>query len=107
MCIRDRVPSDEEIIQFFQTINDQGEIYLSKMSKGNLRAEWDVFFDTLAKVFAPTDRRNFGNISSFLQVFGFCCAHNRPINFGEILMKVIINKLGRVMNRNVQKECQS
>ena len=101
------VPSNHELTHFFQTIHYQGEIQLSKMSKGNLRAEWDLYFDTFAKVFAPTDRRNFGNISSFLQVFGFCCAHNRPINFGEILMKVIINKLGRVMNRNVQKECQS
>ena len=56
------VPSNDEIIQFFQTINYLGQIFLPKMSKGKLRIEWDVFFDTLAKVFAPTDRRNFGNI---------------------------------------------
>ena len=37
---------------------------------------------------------------------GFCCAHNRPINFGEILMKVIINKLGPVKNRNVQNNAK-
>uniref|UniRef100_A0A161XXX3 Uncharacterized protein n=1 Tax=Daucus carota subsp. sativus TaxID=79200 RepID=A0A161XXX3_DAUCS len=73
------------------------------MSKGNLKAEWDVFFDTLAKVFAPTNRKNFGNISLMLQIFGFSIAYNRRINFGKILLREIIRKMGSVTQRSVHQ----
>ncbi|XP_063944875.1 uncharacterized protein LOC135151160 isoform X1 [Daucus carota subsp. sativus] len=96
-------PSEDELRQFFQDIHYQGQIFLPKMSKGNLKAEWDVFFDTLAKVFAPTNRKNFGNISSMLQIFGFSIAYNRRINFGKILLREIIRKMGSVTQRSIQR----
>ncbi|XP_063948142.1 uncharacterized protein LOC135152228 [Daucus carota subsp. sativus] len=73
------------------------------MAKGNLKAEWDVFFDTLAKVFAPTNRKNFGNISSMLQIFGFSIAYNHRINFGKILLREIIRKMGSVKQRSIHQ----
>ena len=73
------------------------------MSKGKLKAECDVFFDILAKVFAPTTRKNFGNISSMLQIFGFCSVYNRRINFGKILLREIIMKMGPVTLRSIQR----
>ena len=79
------------------------------MTKGNLNPEWEIFFDTLAKVFSPTDRRNFHNISNILQVFGLCIAFNRPIDFGKIIMKEILRKLGPLGNHfvetNAKVEC--
>ena len=72
------------------------------MSKGNLKPEWEIFFDTLAKVFSPTDRRNFNNISNILQVFGLCIAYNHPIDFGKIILKEILRKLGPLMGRSVE-----
>ena len=75
------LPTEEETIQFFQTILYQGEIFLPRMLKGNLKPEWNLFFDTLAKVFAHTTRKNFNVISSLLQKIGFCIAHNLPVNF--------------------------
>ena len=76
------------------------------MSKGNLKAEWDMFFDTLAKVFAPTTRKNFGNISSMLQIFGFCAVYNRRINFGKILLREIIRKMGSVTQRSIHSNAK-
>ena len=46
------VPEEQELVQFFQTIEYQGDINLPKMSKGHLKPEWEIFFDTLAKVFS-------------------------------------------------------
>ena len=100
------IPSDEELVQFFQTILYQGEIYLPKMLKDNLKPEWDLFFDTLAKVFAPTTRRNFNNISSLLQKIGFCIAYNRPINFGKLILQEILRKLGPLRSRSVQENAK-
>ena len=71
-----------------------------------MKAEWDVFFDTLAKVFAPTTRKNFGNISSMLQIFGFCAVYNRRINFGKILLREIIRKMGSVTLRSVLRDAK-
>ena len=95
-------PEEPELMQFFETIQYQGEIHLSKMTKGKLKPEWEIFFDTLAKVFSPTDRRNFHNISNILQVFGVCIAFNRPIDFGKIILKEILRKLGPLASRNVE-----
>ena len=103
------IPEEPELVQFFQTILYQGEIQLSKMIKGKLKPEWEIFFDTLAKVFSPTDRRHFQNISNILQVFGLCIAFNRPIDFGKIILKEILRKLGplgsRSMETNAKFEC--
>ena len=96
------VPDEPELVQFFQTIQYQGDINLPKMSKGHLKPEWEIFFDTLAKVFSPTDRRNFHNISNILQVFGLCIAYNRPIDFGKIILKEILRKMGPLMSRSVE-----
>ncbi|KAL1818287.1 hypothetical protein ACET3Z_013156 [Daucus carota] len=96
-------PTSAELTQFFQDIHYQGQIFLPRMSKSKLKAEWDVFFDTLAKVFAPTTRQNFHNISSMLQIFGFSVAYNRRINFGKILLKEIIRKMGSVSQRSIHE----
>ncbi|KAK1403702.1 hypothetical protein POM88_003307 [Heracleum sosnowskyi] len=48
----DRIPSNVELIQFFNSIHYQGPLELPKLSKANLVCECDVFFDTLAKVFS-------------------------------------------------------
>ena len=60
-------------------------------------------------MFIPTDRRNFHNISNILQVFGLCIAFNRPIDFGKIIMKEILRKLGPLGNHfvetNAKVEC--
>ena len=95
------LPTEDEITQFFQTILYQGEIFLPRMLKSNLKPEWDIFFDTLAKVFAPTTRKNFNVISSLLQKIGFCIAHNRPVNFGKLILQVILTKLGPLRSRSV------
>ena len=96
------LPTEEEITQFFQTILYQGEIFLPRMLKGNLKPEWDLFFDTLAKVFAPTTRKNFNVISSLLQKIGFCIAHNHQVNYGKLILKEILTKLGPLRSRSVQ-----
>ncbi|KAL1805072.1 hypothetical protein ACET3Z_028140 [Daucus carota] len=95
-------PEEPELMQFFETIQYQGEIHLSKMTKGKLKPEWEIFFDTLAKVFSPTDRRNFHNISNILQVFGVCIAFNRQIDFGTTILKEILRKMGPLGSRNVE-----
>ncbi|KAL1802846.1 hypothetical protein ACET3Z_031493 [Daucus carota] len=95
------LPTEDEITQFFQTILYQGEIFLPRLFKSNLKPEWDIFFDTLAKVFAPTTRKNFNVISSLLQKIGFCIAHNRPVNFGKLILQAILTKLGPLRSRSV------
>ena len=72
------------------------------MLKGNLKPEWDLFFDTLAKVFAPTTRKNFNVITSLLKKIGFCIAYNRPINFGKLILQSILTKLGPLRSWSVQ-----
>ncbi|XP_063946073.1 uncharacterized protein LOC135151518 [Daucus carota subsp. sativus] len=72
------------------------------MTKGKLKPEWEIFFDTLAKVFSPTDRRNFHNISNILQVFGVCIGFNRQIDFGTTILKEILRKMGPLGSRNVE-----
>ena len=100
------IPTDAEITQFFQNILYQGEIHLPRMLKGNLKPEWDLFFDSLAKVFSPTTRSNFNIISSLLQVIGFCIVHNRPINFGKSILQSILQKLGPLRSQSVEQNAR-
>ena len=100
------LPTEDEITQFFQTILYQGEINLPRMLKSNLKPEWDLFFDTLARVFAPTTRKNFNVITSLLQKIGFCIAFNRPINFGKLILQSILTKLGPLRNRSVEQNAK-
>lgn len=61
-------PTQDEITQFFQFIQYQGEISSSGMQKKFLVPEWEYFFDTLAKAFSPTTKNNFTNITNILQL---------------------------------------
>lgn len=97
------LPTVPEIINFFQFIEYQGEINLVKMSKAQLVSEWDYVFDTLAKDFSPTTKRNFNNISSLLQHIGYAVAHNTKINFGKSLLKEIIKKMGSSQSRDLSQ----
>ncbi|KAL1811625.1 hypothetical protein ACET3Z_021690 [Daucus carota] len=100
------LPTEAELTNFFETILYQGEINLPRMLKGNLKPEWDLFFDTLAKVFAPTTRKNFNVITSLLQKIGFSIVYNRPINFGKLILQAIISKLGPLRNRSVEQNAK-
>uniref|UniRef100_A0A166CZM5 Aminotransferase-like plant mobile domain-containing protein n=1 Tax=Daucus carota subsp. sativus TaxID=79200 RepID=A0A166CZM5_DAUCS len=97
----EEVPTKDELIQFFQTIQYQGVIKLSKMLKNKLVPEWDYFFNTMAKVFAPTTSKSFNNITSLLQIIGFCITHNRRINFGRMILITIIKRLGTFASRQL------
>ena len=101
-----KLPTEDEITQFFQTILYQDEINLPRMLKSNLKPEWDLSFDTLARVFAPTTRKNFNVITSLLQKIGFCIAFNRPINFGKLILQSILTKLGPLRNRSVEQNAK-
>ena len=67
------IPEEPELVQFFQTILYQGEIQLSKMIKGKLKPEWEIFFDTLAKVLSPTDRRISQHIQHTASIWSMYC----------------------------------
>ena len=68
------LPSDQELLTFFQNINYQGQIDLTRLSKSNLVSEWDCFFDSLVKAFANCTKTSFHNISSrLINVHWICC----------------------------------
>ncbi|KAK1369616.1 hypothetical protein POM88_035708 [Heracleum sosnowskyi] len=79
------LPSEADLIQFFTNIHYQGQVDLVKLSKSNLVGEWDLLFDTLAKVFSNCTKTNFHNIHSLLQNIGFAVANNLRINFGHLI----------------------
>ncbi|KAL8090000.1 hypothetical protein AgCh_039456 [Apium graveolens] len=87
------LPSDNEISNFFHAINYQGVINLTKLSKSNLVSEWDIFFDTLSKVFANCTKSNFHNITSTLQYIGLAVVFNQRINFGKLLLPILLRRL--------------
>ncbi|KAK1356704.1 hypothetical protein POM88_049960 [Heracleum sosnowskyi] len=87
------LPSEADLIQIFTNIHYQGQIDLVKLSKSNLVSEWDLFFDTLAKVFSNCTKTNFHNIPSLLQNIGFAVANNLRINFGHLIWNHLVRRV--------------
>ena len=87
------LPTDEELISFFNDIHYQGPVDLTKLSKSLLVDEWSCFFDTLIKVFANYTKTSFSNIPSLLQYTGFAVAHNRRINFTQLTWHVMMRRI--------------
>ena len=95
-------PTDEEISQFFQLIRLQqvdfshGELY-----KYNLPRHWNFFFGTLLNVFLPRKRLGTDSITESIRKIGFAVAHNREINFGRIVISMILTRMGPLDKRNI------
>ena len=95
-------PTDEEISQFFQLIRLQqvdfshGELY-----KYNLPRHWNFFFGTLLNVFLPRKRLGTDSITESIRKIGFAVAHNREINFGRMVISMILTRMGPLDKRNI------
>ena len=87
------LPSHQDLISFFQIINYQGQVDLTKFSKSNLVNEWDCFFDTLAKVFANCTKTSFHNISSLLQYIGYDVANNQRLNIAQLIRSEMVRRI--------------
>ena len=87
------LPSDQELLTFFQNINYQGQIDLTRLSKPNLVLEWDCFFDSLAKAFANCMKTSFHNMSSQLQHIGYAVAHNLRVNFAHLIWNPMVRRI--------------
>ncbi|KAK1364987.1 hypothetical protein POM88_040548 [Heracleum sosnowskyi] len=93
----DRTPSDIELIQFFNRIHYQGPLELPKLSNANLVCEWDILFDTLAKVFSNCTKSNFQNIPSLLQYIVYDIVFNVRLNIGHLIWSLIVRRVSNVM----------
>ena len=95
-------PTDEEISHFFQLIRLQqvdfshGELY-----NYNLPRHWNFFFGTLLNVFLPRKRLGTDSITEPIRKTGFAVAHNRDINFGRIVISMILTRMGPLDKRNI------
>ena len=88
-------PSDEKISEFFFIIRLQqvdfshGELY-----KYNLTCHWNFFFSTLLNIFSLRKRQGADSIMEPIREIGYAIAPNREINFGRILIRIIITHMG-------------
>ncbi|KAK1397586.1 hypothetical protein POM88_007449 [Heracleum sosnowskyi] len=89
----DRTPSDIELIQFFTRIHYQGPLELTKLSKANLVCEWDILFDTLAKVFSNCTKSNFQHIPSLLQYIAYAIVFNVRLNIGHLIWSLMVRRV--------------
>ena len=87
------LPTDQELVSFFNNIHYQGPVDLTRLSKSLLADEWSYFFDTLIKVFANCTKTSFSNIPSLLQYIGFAVAYNRRINFAQLTWHVMVRRI--------------
>ena len=87
------LPTDQELVSFFQDIHYQGPVDLTRLSKSLLVDEWSSFFDTLIKVFANCTKTSFSNIPSLLQYIGFAVAYNRRINFAQLTWHAMVRRI--------------
>ena len=53
------IPTESQLSQFFRDIGFRGELNLNRLSKSDLVPEWDLFFDTLSKVFSNCNNKSF------------------------------------------------
>ena len=86
-------PTPTELTQFFTNIRYQEEINLNRLKKSGLVQEWDLYFDTLSKVFGNCTRKNYNIIPSSIQFLGFCLAYNRCINFGHLIFNLLVHRI--------------
>ena len=87
------LPTDEQLHSFFQDINYQGQIDMTRLSKSNLVSEWDCYFDSLAKAFVNCTKTSFHNIPSQLMYIGYAVAHNLRINFAQLIWTPMVRRL--------------
>lgn len=94
-------PSSDEISEFFHFILCQQEDFThGKLYKVNLTRHWNFFFHTLLCVFQPR-LRGFNSITEPIRRIGFAVAHNRKINYGKILIRLMINKMTKSRDMNI------
>ncbi|KAK1359672.1 hypothetical protein POM88_044146 [Heracleum sosnowskyi] len=104
----DPLPTDDELSQFFVNIHYQGPLQMVKLSKSFVVREWDMFFDTIARVFGNCTKTNFHYITSLNQYIAYAIVFGRRLNFAEILWNLIINRLAhsrRDSDNNVKVKC--
>ncbi|KAK1397203.1 hypothetical protein POM88_007066 [Heracleum sosnowskyi] len=89
----DHLPTDDELSQFFVNIHYQGPLQMVKLSKSFVVREWDMFFDTIARVFGNCTKTNFHCITSLNQYIAYAIVYGRRLNFAEILWNLILNRL--------------
>ena len=87
------LPTDQELVSFFNDIHYQGPVDLTRLSKSLFVDEWSSFFDTLIKVFANCTKTSFSNIPSLLQYIGFAVAYNRRINFAQLTWHAMVRRI--------------
>ena len=87
------LPTDQELVSFFNNIHYQGPVDLTKLSKSLLVDEWSSFFDTLIKVFANCTKTSFSNIPSLMRYIGYTVANNRRINFAQLTWHVMVRRI--------------
>ncbi|KAK1373582.1 hypothetical protein POM88_029775 [Heracleum sosnowskyi] len=88
-----RFPTDPELVQFFSSIDYQGNIVLPRLNKGNLACEWDLFFDCLAKVFSNSTKNNFTVITSLLQNIAYAAVYNLRLDIGTLVWDLLIRRI--------------
>ncbi|KAK1401444.1 hypothetical protein POM88_001049 [Heracleum sosnowskyi] len=89
----DPLPTDDELSQFFVNIHYQGPFQMVKLSKSFVVREWDLFFDTIARVFGNCTKTNFHCITSLNQYISYAIVFGRRLNFAEILWNIMLNRL--------------
>ncbi|KAK1370204.1 hypothetical protein POM88_036296 [Heracleum sosnowskyi] len=89
----DPLPTDDELTQFFVNIHYQGPFQMVKLSKTFVVREWDLFFDTIARVFGNCTKTNFHCITSLNQYIAYAIVFGRRLNFAEILWNLLLNRL--------------
>ncbi|KAK1400955.1 hypothetical protein POM88_000560 [Heracleum sosnowskyi] len=104
----DPLPSDDELSQFFVNIHYQGPFQMVKLSKSFVVREWDLFFDTIARVFGNCTKTNFHCITSLNQYIAYAIVFGRILNFAEILWNLMLNRLAhsrRDSDNGVKVKC--
>ena len=87
------LPSNEQMYSFFQSINYQGQIDMTRLSKSNHVTEWDCYFDSLAKAFSNCTKTSFHNLPSQLMYIGCAVAYNLRINFAQLIWTPMVRRL--------------
>ncbi|KAK1357390.1 hypothetical protein POM88_050646 [Heracleum sosnowskyi] len=104
----DPLPTDDELSQFFVNIHYQGPFQMVKLSKSFVVREWDMFFDTIARVFGNCTKTNFHCITSLNQYIAYAIVFGCRLNFAEILWNLLLNRLAhsrRDSDNGVKVKC--
>ena len=82
------LPTEQELIQFFMAIHHEDPLNITRLSKMGLVCEWDLLFDTLARVFANSTKGNFHLITRPIQIIGFSIVLGRRVDFGTLIWEI-------------------